>query len=130
VGKFMLVRFSFMAEITDPKLLRDAAVKNFDETDMTSAAFPVSADWHASEEGQQERREVETQDRDALDQLVDAEKACGLLDGVPGAEPLGLTAVVSELKGDTPDEARADWAAREGIPWLAGLPEWPLPGPP
>ena len=122
MAKFMLVRFSVMAEITDAGALREAALKNFDADD-SAYGYPGTADWHASEEGQQERRQVATQDRDALNQLVDSATACGLLDGVPGAKTAGVSALVFELEGTTKREARAAWGEREGIPWLADLPE-------
>ena len=122
MAKFMLVRFSVMAEITDAGALREAALKNFDADDSTYG-YPDTADWHASEEGQQERHQLATQDRDALNQLVDPAKACGLLDGVPGAKTAGVSALVFELEGTTKREARAAWGEREGIPWLADLPE-------
>ena len=122
MAKFMLVRFSVMAEITDAGALREAALKNFDADDSTYS-YPDTADWHASEDGQQERRQVANQDRDALNQLVDPAKACGLLDGVPGAKTAGVSAMVVELEGSTQREARAAWGEREGIPWLADLPE-------
>jgi hypothetical protein len=121
MATFMLIRFSVMAEITDAGALREAALKTFDATDMTN--YPGTGDWHASEEGQQERRQVATQDRDALNQLVDPAKARGLLDGVPGAKTVGVSAIVSELEGTTKREARAAWGEREGMPWLADLPE-------
>ena len=123
MAKFMLVRFRLLAEITDVGALREAALKNFDAADMTSDDYPGAGDWHASEEGQQERRLVATQDRDALNQLVDPAKACGLLDGVPGVKTLGVSAPVSELEGTTQREARDAWGKREGMPWLADLPE-------
>ena len=107
----------------DADALREAALKDFDTADMTSDDYPDTADWHASEEGQEERRQVATQDRDALNQLVDSATACGLLDGVPGAKTAGVSAIVSELEGTTKREARAAWGEREGIPWLADLPE-------
>jgi hypothetical protein len=122
MAKFMLVRFSVMVEITDAGALREAALKNFDADD-SAYGYPGTADWHASEEGQQERRQVATQDRDALNQLVDPARACRLLDGVPGAKTAGVSAIVSELEGTTKREARAAWGEREGIPWLADLPE-------
>ena len=123
MAKFMLVRFSLMAEITDADALREAALKNFDAADMTSDDYPGTGDWQASEEGQQERRLVATQDRDALNQLVDPTKAFGLLDGVPGAKTVGVSAPVSELEGTTQREARDAWGKREGIPWLSDLPK-------
>ena len=124
MAKFMLIKISLMAEITDAGALREAALKNFDAADMTSDDYPGTGDWHASEEGQQERRQVATQDRDALNQLVDPAKACGLLDGVPGAKASNLVHPhVDELEGTTQHEARDAWGRREGIPWLADLPE-------
>jgi len=69
MAKFMLIKISLMAEITDADALREAALKNFDAADMTSADHPDTAEWHASEEGQEERRQVATQDRDALTQF-------------------------------------------------------------
>jgi hypothetical protein len=92
MAKFMLIKISLMAEITDADALREAALKNFDAADMTSADHPDTAEWHASEEGQEERRQVATQDRDALTQFVDPAKACEMLDGVPGVKcvPPGL----------------------------------------
>jgi hypothetical protein len=124
MAKFMLVKFSLMVEITDVGALRDAALKKFDAFDSTSADYPDSADWHASEECQEERRQVAAQDRDALNQFVDPAKACGLLDGVPGVKTLiTLGSAVGELEGTTQREARDALAKREGIPWLADLPE-------
>ena len=125
MAKFMLVKFSVMAEITDAGALREAALKHFDVSDRTSDDYPDTADWHASEEGQQDRRQIATHDRDALNQLVEPTKAFGLLDGVPGAKRRGVSAMVLELEGTTQREARADWGEREGIPWLADLPDLP-----
>ena len=62
MAKFMLVKFSLMAEITDADALREAALKKFDDGDQTSDDYPDTADWHASEEGQEERRQVATRD--------------------------------------------------------------------
>ena len=117
MAKFMFVKFSVMAEITDADALREAALKKFDAADRTSDDYPDTADWHASEEGQEERRQVATQDRDALNQFVDPFKACGLLDGVPGVKVVPLGSAVGELEGTTQDEARDAWANREGITW-------------
>jgi hypothetical protein len=117
MAKFMLVKFSLMAEITDAGALREAALKKFDADDSTSDDYPGTADWHASEEGQEERRQVATQDRDALSQFVDPTKASGLLDGVPGVKAVILGSSVGELEGTTRDEARDAWANREGITW-------------
>jgi hypothetical protein len=36
-----------------------------------------------------------------------------------------VSAAVSELEGTTKREARAAWGEREGIPWLADLPDSP-----
>ena len=117
MAKFMLVKFSLMAEITDADALRDAALKKFDAADSTSDDYSDTADWHASEEGQEERRQVATQDRDALNQFVDPAKACGLVDGVPGVKAVILGSSVGELESTTQDEARDAWAEREGITW-------------
>src|ERR1700687_4845851 len=123
MAKFMLIKISLMAEITDAGALREAALKNFDAADMTSDDHPDTADWHASEEGQEERRQVATQDVDALTQFVDPARACELLDGVPGVKAVPLGSAVGELEGTTQREARAAWANREGITWYADLPE-------
>jgi hypothetical protein len=117
MAKFMFVQFSLMAEITDAGALREAALKKFDAADMATDDYPDTADWHASEEGQEERRQVATQDRDALSQFVDPSKASGLLDGVPGVNAVILGSSVGELEGTTPDAARDAWAEREGISW-------------
>ena len=120
MAKFMLVKFSLMAEITDPDALREAALKIFDAADMTSDDYPDTADWHASEEGQEERRKVATQDLDALTQFVDPAMACELLDGVPGVKAVPLGSSQSELEETTQHEARDAWAKREGITWWPG----------
>jgi hypothetical protein len=117
MAKFMFVQFSLMAEITDADALREAALKKFDADDSTSDDYPDTADWHASEEGQEERRQVATQDRDALNQFVDPFKASGLLDGVPGVKAVTLGSSVGELEGTTQHEARDAWAERKGITW-------------
>lgn len=83
---------------------------------------PDTADWHASEEGQEERRQVATHDRDALSQFVNPFKACELLDremfdGVPGIKVVPLGSGVGELEGTTQRKARDAWANREGITW-------------
>jgi hypothetical protein len=119
MAKFLLVKIGLMAEITDAGALREAALKKFDAADITSDDHPDSADWHASEVGQQDRREIATQDRDALGQFVDVTKAKELLVGVPGAKTAGLSSMVVELEGTTLREARDAWGKREGIPWLA-----------
>jgi hypothetical protein len=111
MAKFMLITIRLMAEITDADALRDAALKDFDTADMTSPDYPDTADWHASEEGQEKRRQIVTQDRDALNQFdVDPAKASELLDGVPGVKAVLLGSRVE-------DEARDAWAEREGITW-------------
>ena len=117
MAKFMLVKFSLMAEITDADALREAALKKFDADDSTSDDYPDTADWHASEEGQEERRLTATQDVDALNQFVDPARACELLDGVPGVKVVAPGSSCSELEGTTQDEARDAWAEREGITW-------------
>jgi hypothetical protein len=119
MAKFMLIKISIMAEITDADLLRDAALKKFDAADITSDDYPETADWHASEVGQEDRRQIATEDNTALHSFVDMTKAKELLDGVPGAKTAGLSSMVVELEGTTKREARDAWGKREGIPWLA-----------
>jgi len=119
MSKFMLVKFSLMVEITDADALRDAALKRFDADDMTTDDYPDTADWHASEEGQEHRRQVATQDTDALNQFVDPFKACGLLDGVPGIKVVAPGSSCGELEGTTQAEAHDAWAERDGITWWA-----------
>jgi len=127
MAKFMLIKIGLMAEITDAGALREAALTNFDTAEITSDDHPDTADWHASEEGQQDRREIATEDNTALHQLFpaakDRELLGGLLDGVPGAKTAGMSSMVVELEGTTLREARDAWGKREGIPWLADLPE-------
>ena len=79
MAKFMLIKISLMAEITDADALREAALKKFDAADMTSDDHPDTADWHASEEGQEDRRLVATEDKTAPSALVDWAKARELL---------------------------------------------------
>jgi hypothetical protein len=119
MAKFMLIKIGLMAKITDADALREAALKKFDANDSTSDDYPDTADWHASEEGQEERRLIATEDKSALEALVDPTKARELLDGVPGAKEANLMSMVVELEGTTKREARDTWAKREGIPWLA-----------
>ena len=119
MAKFMLIKISLMAEITDAGALREAALKKFDAADMTSDDHPDTADWHASEEGQEERRQIVTEDKAALEHLVDPAKAKELLDGVPGAKEAGLSSTVVELEGTMRREAHEAWGKLDGIPWLA-----------
>jgi len=105
MAKFMLIKIGLMAEITDIGALREAALKNFDDGDQTSDDYPDTADWHASEEGQEDRRQIATQDKMALYHLVDPAKVNGLLDGVPAARSLGMRMDVDELEGTTRREA-------------------------
>ena len=124
MAKFMLIKIGLMAEIADAGALRDTALKHFDTADITSDAHPETADWHASEEGQEDRRLIATEDKTALGHLVDPAKVRGLLDGVPGAKTRTIVIpAVSELEGTTQREARDAWGKRMGIPWLADLPE-------
>ena len=122
MAKFMLVKFSFMVEVTDAGALRDAALEKFDAADTTSDDYPDTADWHASEEGQQERRQVATQDVDALSQcvgmgMVEARRLLEVIDGVPGVKAVPLGSSVGPLEGTTQGEVRDAWAEREGITW-------------
>ena len=116
MAKFVHIKISLMAEITDADALREAALKNFDAADITSPDHPDTADWHASEEGQEDRRRIATEDRAALNQLGNPTKALKFLDGVPGAEVLHVSAsVAADLEGTTRREARDAWLDREGI---------------
>ena len=119
MAKFMLIKISLMAEITDADTLRETALQKFDDGDQTSDDYPDTADWHASEEGQEERRQIATQDDTALHALVDTAKAKELLDGVPGATEAGVSSMVVELEGTTRREAHEAWGKLAGIPWLA-----------
>ena len=118
MAKFMLVKFSVMAEITDADAQREAALKQVDAADTTSDDHPDTADWHASEEGQKERRLIATEDNTALHALVDMTKAKELLDGVPSIKTAGLSSMVVELEGTTRREARGAWLNRERITFL------------
>ena len=119
MAKFMLIKIGLMAEVTDADTLREAALKNFDAADMTSPDHPDTADWHASEVGQEDRRRIATEDKAALYHFVDPAKVNGLLDGVPAAKALGMRLDVDELEGTTRREAlRA--MLRHGHPELAG----------
>src|SRR5262252_8802579 len=119
MAKFMHIKISLMAEITDADTLREAALKNFDTADMTSPDHPDTADWHASEEGHEQRRQIATQDKAALNQLADPTKALRFLDSVPGAKILHVSSgIVGELEGTTHREARDAWLDREGITFL------------
>ena len=40
MAKFMLIKIGLMAEITDIDTLREAALKNFDDADMTRMSTP------------------------------------------------------------------------------------------
>ena len=101
MAKFMLIKIGLMAEITDAAALREAALKKFDTADITSDDHPETADWHASEEGQEDRRLISTEDKTALWHLVDPAKVYGLLDGRPGAKALSMRLDVDELEGTT-----------------------------
>ena len=117
MAKFMLMKIGLMVEITDADTLREAALKNFDDADMTSDEHPETADWHASEEGQEERRLIATEDKEALDKLAGRAMLGGWRDGVPGAKVVYTRASVEELEGTTRREARDAWSNREGLTW-------------
>ena len=119
MAKFMLMKIGLMVEITDAGTLREAALKNFDDADMTSDEHPETADWHASEEGQEERRLIATEDKEALDKLAGRAMLGGWRDGVPGAKVVYTRASVEELEGTTRREAHEAWGKLDGIPWLA-----------
>ena len=124
MAKFILIKISLMAEITDAGALREAALKHFDADDITSDDYPETADWHASEVGQEDRRLIATEDNygPARSSLTwPRPRSCSTACPVPRSQP-GLARVV-ELEGTTKREARDDWGKREGIPWLADSPE-------
>ena len=125
MAKFMLIKIGLMAEITDAGALREAALKSFDEDDRTSPDHPETADWHASEEGQEDRRLIAAQDKTALWHLVDPAQVNGLLDGRPGARALGMRMDVDELEGTTRREALRAFV-RHGHPETAGEDTGPL----
>jgi hypothetical protein len=119
MAKFMLIKISLMAEITDAGALREATLKKFDDGDQTSDDYPDTADWHASEQAQEERRLIATQDKTALYHFIDPAKVNGLLDGSPGARSLGMRMDVDELAGTTRREALGAFL-RHGHPELTG----------
>ena len=83
---------------------------------MTSGDHPGTADWHASEEGQEDRRLIATEDKTALWHLVDPAKARGLLDGVPGVKTDSIVIpAVDELEGTTQHEARDAGRTARGL---------------
>ena len=124
MAKFMHIKISLMAEITDADTLREAALKNFDDADTTSPDHPETADWHASEEGQEGRRLIATEDKTALHELLDGPMLPLLRDGVPGAKVVYTRSSVDELEGTTRREARDAWSDREGITSWPDFPEW------
>ena len=123
MAKFMLIKIGLMAEITDADALREAALKKFDANDSTSDDYPDTADWHASEEGQEQRRQIATQDKEALNELLDGPMLPLLRDGVPGAKVVYTRSSIDELEGTTRREARDAWSNREGITSWPDLPE-------
>jgi len=123
MAKFMLIKISFMAEITDAGTLREAALKSFDDADTTSPDHPETAGWHASEEGQEQRRLIATEDKAALRELLDGPVLPLLRDGVPGAKVVYMRSSIDELAGTTRREARDAWSNREEITSWPDLPE-------
>jgi len=123
MAKFMLMKIGLVVEITDTDTLREAALKNFDDADMTSDDYPETADWHASEEGQEERRLIATENKEALHKLAGEAMLCGWRDGVPGAKVVYTRSSVDELEGTTRREARDAWSNREGITSWPDFPE-------
>jgi hypothetical protein len=109
MARFMLIKISLMAEITDAETLREAALRNFDDADSTSPDHPETADWHASEEGQEERRLIATEDKTALHELLGEPMLPLLRDGVPGAKVVYTLSSVDEMEGTTRREARDAW---------------------
>ena len=84
-----------------------------------SPDHPETADWHASEEGQEGRRLIATEDKEALRELLDGPMLPLLRDGVPGAKVVYTLSSVDELEGTTRREAHEAWGKLDGIPWLA-----------
>jgi hypothetical protein len=125
MAKFMLIKIGLMAEITDAGALREAALQHFDTADITSDDHTETADWHASEEGQEDRRLIATEDKTALYHLVDPAKVNGLLDDVPAAKALGMRLDVGELEGTTRREALRAFVLH-GHPETAGEDTGPL----
>src|SRR3974390_3838223 len=123
MAKFMLVKMGLMVEITDADTLREAALKSFDEDDRTSPDHPETADWHASEEGQEARRLIVTEDKEALDELLDRPMLPLLRDGVPGAKIVTTLTSIDELEGTTRREPPDAWSNREGITKWPDFPE-------
>jgi hypothetical protein len=123
MAKFMLIKIGLMAEITDADTLREAALKNFDDADSTSADHPETADWHASEEGQEERRLIATEDKAALHELLGGPMLPLLRDGVPGAKVVYTLSSIDDLEGVTQRQARDAWSNREGITSWPDFPE-------
>ena len=118
----MLIKIGLMAEISDADVLREAALKKFDDGDQTSDDYPDTADWHASEVGQEDRRRIATEDKTALYHFVDPAKVNGLLDGVPAVKALSIRLDVDELEGTTRREARDAELARQH---REGITSWP-----
>jgi hypothetical protein len=123
MAKFMLIKISLMAEITDAGALREAALKNFDDADTTSPEHPETAAWHASQEGQEARRLIATEDTEALNELLDEPMLPLLRDGVPGAKVVYTRSSIDELEGTTRREARDAWSTREEITSWPDFPE-------
>ena len=123
MAKFMLVKMGLMVEITDADTLREAALKSFDDADTTSPDHPETAGWHASEEGQEQRRLIATEDKAALRELLDGPVLPLLRDGVPGAKVVYMRSSIDELAGTTRREARDAWSNREEITSWPDLPE-------
>jgi hypothetical protein len=121
----MLIKIGLMAEITDIDVLREAALTKFDTDDTTSDEYPDTADWHASEVGQEDRRRIATEDKAALYHFVGPAKVNGLLDGVPAAKALSMRLDVEELEGTTRREALRAFVLH-GHPETAGEDTGPL----
>jgi hypothetical protein len=123
MAKFVLIKIGLMAEITDADTLREAALKNFDDADSTSPDHPETADWHASEEGQEGCRLIAAEDKAALHELLGGPMLPLLRDGVPGVKVVDTLSSVDELEGTTRREARDAWSNREGIKSWPDFPE-------
>jgi hypothetical protein len=120
MAKFMLIKISLMAEITDAGARR-AKPPSRNSTPPISRRMTTPRPLTGTHRRKASR--IATEDKTALHALVDVTKARKLLDGVPGAKAAGMSSMVVEVEGTTQREARDAWGKREGIPWLSDLPE-------
>ena len=86
MAKFMLVKFSLIAEITDADALREAALKKFDADDSTSDDYPDTADWHAWRKARRSATRSPPR-RDALGKFVTPTRPAGCSTACPASRP-------------------------------------------